>query len=310
MLGMAVARGSRPWPEEQAATALGSPVEMVDPAGLGEAALFATEDVAIDARLQAVLVVGDGVEAEVEDTLAVSLAHGVGEEESQQALAVVRMGLAEQASERPEESHFAQLSAQQACPWAVCVVCRGGCCLRLERSVGVIVGGHSCLGQGSHSLGTVSHGAQVSSVECRVSPLVWLLMDGSDRWTRSMEQINAGGCGLCQPLLHECFPRHVCQGYCSPDRCTTERLSIEVERDTVDLAVLRLRLADVRVFGGRRGPWSWLAVRGDCCRGFSSSSSCGKLLPMVLVTVLVTITSPVPVSLTCPGTSVPRYVPR
>lgn len=104
-------------PEEQAPTALGSPGDPVDPAGPGEATLFATEYIAIDSRLQAVLVVREGVEAEVEEALAVSLAYGVGEEESQQALPVtrmgMRMGLAEQASERPEGSHFARLSARQ-----------------------------------------------------------------------------------------------------------------------------------------------------------------------------------------------------
>ncbi|KAG8156438.1 hypothetical protein KVR01_013672 [Diaporthe batatas] len=84
---------------------------MVDPAGAGEAALLASEDVAIDARLQAVLIVGEGVEAEVEDALTVFLADGDGGEEAQQGLALVRTGLAEQASEGPEESHLAELSA-------------------------------------------------------------------------------------------------------------------------------------------------------------------------------------------------------
>lgn len=61
------------------------------------------------------LEVREGVEAEVEDALTVSLAYGVGEEGPQQALPVVRMGLAEQASERPEGSHFARLAV---CPAA------------------------------------------------------------------------------------------------------------------------------------------------------------------------------------------------
>jgi hypothetical protein len=64
------------------------------------------------------LVVGEGVEAEVEQALTVSLADGVRKEEAQQALPVVRMGpgsglelgLAEEASERPEGSHFARLA--------------------------------------------------------------------------------------------------------------------------------------------------------------------------------------------------------
>lgn len=59
------------------------------------------------------LIVWEGVEAEVEQALAVSFAYGVGENKSQQALPVVRMGLAEQASERPKGSQFAQLSARQ-----------------------------------------------------------------------------------------------------------------------------------------------------------------------------------------------------
>ncbi|POS71982.1 hypothetical protein DHEL01_v209620 [Diaporthe helianthi] len=124
MLVLAVARGPRLWrrlwPKEQAPTALRSSAEMVDPAAPGEATLFATEDVAIDARLQAMLVVGEGVEAEIEDALTVSFAHGGGEEESQQALMAVRMGLAEQASEGPEGSHFGRVvSAEDASVFAL-----------------------------------------------------------------------------------------------------------------------------------------------------------------------------------------------
>lgn len=140
MLVVAGAGGRRPWPEEQAATALGSPVDVVDPAGLGEATLLAPEDVAIDSRLQAVLEVGEGVEAEVEEALTVSLADGVGGEESQQALAVVRMGLAEQASERPEESHLAQLSAQQACLWTVWWVVSAEDAVQAQRSMWTVDG--------------------------------------------------------------------------------------------------------------------------------------------------------------------------
>lgn len=59
------------------------------------------------------LIVREGVEAEVEEALTISFAYGVGEKEAQQALLVLRMGLAEQASERPEGSHFVLLSARQ-----------------------------------------------------------------------------------------------------------------------------------------------------------------------------------------------------
>lgn len=110
---MPLPRGTRLWSKEQAAAILRSLGEMVDPASLGEPTLLATEDVAIDARLQAVLVVREGVEAEVEQAPTVSFACGVRDEVSQQALAVVRMGLAEQASERPKGSQLAQLSALQ-----------------------------------------------------------------------------------------------------------------------------------------------------------------------------------------------------
>ena len=103
------------WTKEQAPAVLRSPADMVNPASLGESTLLAVEDVAIDARLQAMLVLREGVEAEVEEALTVSLAYGRGEKVSQQALPVVRMRLAEQASERPEGSHFARLSAQQPC---------------------------------------------------------------------------------------------------------------------------------------------------------------------------------------------------
>lgn len=113
MLVMTLPRGTRLRSKEQAAAVLRSPSEMVDPASLGEPTLLATEDVAIDARLQAVLVVREGVEAEVEQALTVSFACGVRDEVSQQALPVVRMGLAEQASERPKGSQLAQLSALQ-----------------------------------------------------------------------------------------------------------------------------------------------------------------------------------------------------
>lgn len=113
MLVMPLPRGTRLRSKEQAAAVLRSSGEMVDPASLGEATLLATEDVAIDAQLQAVLVVREGVEVEVEQALTVSFACGVRDEVSQQALPVLRMGLAEQASERPKGSQLAQLSALQ-----------------------------------------------------------------------------------------------------------------------------------------------------------------------------------------------------
>lgn len=113
MLLVPLPRGPGLRPKEQAAAVLRSSADMVDPASLGEPTLLVSEDVAVDARLQAVLVVGEGVEAEVEQALTVSLACGLREEVSQQALPLVRMGLAEQASEGPKGSHFAQLSALQ-----------------------------------------------------------------------------------------------------------------------------------------------------------------------------------------------------
>lgn len=113
VLVMPLPRGPGLRPKEQAAAVLCSSADVVDPAGLGEPTLLASEDVAVDARLQAVLVVREGVEAEVEQALTVSLARGVREEVSQQALPGVRMGLAEQASEGPKGSHFARLSALQ-----------------------------------------------------------------------------------------------------------------------------------------------------------------------------------------------------
>lgn len=122
MVVMPLARWPRLRPKEQAPAVLGSPADMVNPAGLGEATLLATEDVAIDARLQAVLIVREGVETEVEQALPVSFACGVGEEVSQQALPVLGMRLAEQASERPEGSHLGQLSALQPRRGCLCSV--------------------------------------------------------------------------------------------------------------------------------------------------------------------------------------------
>lgn len=46
---------------------------MINPAGLGEPPGLAPKDIAIDARLQAVLIMRQGVEVEIEDTLTVAL---------------------------------------------------------------------------------------------------------------------------------------------------------------------------------------------------------------------------------------------
>lgn len=64
------------------------------------------KDISVDARLEAVFVVRESVEVEVEETFAVALMDGRGEEESKEVLLVVRVRMAEEASEEPEGSHF------------------------------------------------------------------------------------------------------------------------------------------------------------------------------------------------------------
>lgn len=67
--------------------------------------MLAADDVAVDAALQAELVIREGLEAEVEQALAVALTDAVGKQIAQEALRVVRMRrLAEEALERPEGS--------------------------------------------------------------------------------------------------------------------------------------------------------------------------------------------------------------
>lgn len=93
--------------EQQPPTALRGACDPVYPAGFGESAVLAVEDVAVDAALQAVLVVGEGIKAEVEQALAVALPDGGREQVSEKALLVVRVRrLAEEASEGPEGSQL------------------------------------------------------------------------------------------------------------------------------------------------------------------------------------------------------------
>lgn len=171
MLVMTLLRGTRLRSKEQATAVLRSSGDMVYPASLGEPPLLATEDVAIDARLQAVLVVREGVEAEVKQALTVSFACGVRDEVSQQALPVLRMGLAEQASEGPKGSQLAQLSALQLrrrgrirqsrrLSLLSAVSAEGGCSAGFQRGSFASFGSSLLsvsYGPGSHSLGTVSH---------------------------------------------------------------------------------------------------------------------------------------------------------
>lgn len=61
----------------------------------------------------------------------------------------------------------------------------------------------------------------------------------------------------------KCLPRHVRQGRCRPARCTAERPRVEVSGILSTLPYLML--ADDRLVGRRRGPWSrLLVVHGDC----------------------------------------------
>lgn len=64
-------------------TAMGSFYDAIDPASLSEATFLATENVTIDARLQAVFVVREGVEVKVKKALAVALTNGRWEEKSE-----------------------------------------------------------------------------------------------------------------------------------------------------------------------------------------------------------------------------------
>lgn len=50
---------------------------MVNPASLGQSPGLAAKDIAIDARLQAVFILRQGIEAEVEDALTVALTNDV-----------------------------------------------------------------------------------------------------------------------------------------------------------------------------------------------------------------------------------------
>lgn len=105
-------RRGRRRPKQQPPTALRRARDPVYPAGLGEPAVLAAEDVAVDAALQAVLVVGEGVEAEVEQALAVALADDDGREQvPEKALLVVRVRrVAEEALEGPEGSQLGGVS--------------------------------------------------------------------------------------------------------------------------------------------------------------------------------------------------------
>lgn len=91
------------WPGPQPSTVLSSLGDAIDDASLGEAAVLALEDGAVDARLEAVLVVGEGVEVEVEQAFSVAFADGVREEVAKETLLVVRVT---RASEGPEGSHL------------------------------------------------------------------------------------------------------------------------------------------------------------------------------------------------------------
>lgn len=65
--------------------------EKVDDSGLVAALAFAVEDEAVYAGLEAVFIMWEGVEVEVEEALAVPLADGMREEVSQKAQAVMRV---------------------------------------------------------------------------------------------------------------------------------------------------------------------------------------------------------------------------
>lgn len=92
--------------QQKPPAALGGPRDAINPAGLGQTPGLAAKDVAVDARLEAMLIVGEGVEMEVEQALAVSLAKGVREQIPEEALLVVRMRLGKEAPQRPDRSHF------------------------------------------------------------------------------------------------------------------------------------------------------------------------------------------------------------
>ncbi len=77
------------------------PRDEVDDAGLLSTLALAVEQEAVDARLEPVFIVRDGVEADVEEPLAEPVADGSGNQVSQDALTVVRM------TEAPEGSHLA-----------------------------------------------------------------------------------------------------------------------------------------------------------------------------------------------------------
>ena len=68
------------------------PREAVDEPRLLGPPLLTLNQVPVYPRLKLVLVVGDGVEAEIEKALAVAISDGFGDEEAKQRCLVVRMG--------------------------------------------------------------------------------------------------------------------------------------------------------------------------------------------------------------------------
>lgn len=83
--------------------------DSIHPTGLCQAAALAAENIAINAALQAMLIIGDSVEVKCQKALAVALTEafaGVGEKVAQEALLVIRMRLAKEATEGFEGRQF------------------------------------------------------------------------------------------------------------------------------------------------------------------------------------------------------------
>lgn len=78
--------GRRAWTQEKTATLLGRASNPVHPAGPCKTTTLAGENVAINARLQAVLVVRECVKVEAKQALAIALAKGAWGEGAQEAL--------------------------------------------------------------------------------------------------------------------------------------------------------------------------------------------------------------------------------
>jgi hypothetical protein len=94
------------------------PGDVVDYATPLGASALAPENEAVDARLQAVLELREGVEVEVEEALAVAVPDGAGEEVAEEALPVMRVWARASASKEPEGSQLVKLlNVRAALAW-------------------------------------------------------------------------------------------------------------------------------------------------------------------------------------------------